>query len=461
MNKLTLREKLLFSVGQMGIAMLQATHMVYLVYFFFPPKDSGLPYLIPQTSLFFGITLLGLIMSLGRVFDAITDPIIASISDNSNHSKGKRIPIMQKAAFPFALSFVLVFFMPVQSSIHIANIIWLAVMMFISALCLTLYMIPYNALMITMAKEKDDKVDMGTYGSLFWFLGFLTVTVSSSLWKLLQHTIGLTVMDSMKLTFTFLGILAFIILMIPSLCLDERNYRTEDVQCKTKEKLIPSLRCVLKHKDYTYFLSSYTAYTVATYMFETGLIYFITVLARQEESLLGPLTIIIGIITLVTYPFINRIAKRKGKKSLMLSGFILFLITFVLILLLNDTMLFTYVVLGLIVLLVPLPQAIFTVLPMVIGADCATYTLKKTGVDRSGMYVASGGFVTKLGSSIAMILFTSFLLLGKDINNDMGIKTAVIFGACISLLGFFLMCRYNEKQVMGIKDNREKRTMGL
>ena len=58
-----------------------------------------------------------------RVFDAITDPMIASLSDKSNNPKGRRIPFMKMAAFPFALTTIIVFCAPVQN-ISMINSIW-------------------------------------------------------------------------------------------------------------------------------------------------------------------------------------------------------------------------------------------------------------------------------------------------------------------------------------------------
>ena len=42
------------------------------------------------------LTVLGLITFVCRIFDAVTDPWIASLSDRSKNPKGRRIPFMQK-----------------------------------------------------------------------------------------------------------------------------------------------------------------------------------------------------------------------------------------------------------------------------------------------------------------------------------------------------------------------------
>ena len=83
----------------------------YLIYFYQPSKVSGIPNLIPQGRLVLGfLTIIGTIKSIGHIIDAVTDPLIAAGSDKSKHRDGRRIPMMKKAAIPFGLCALLIFF---------------------------------------------------------------------------------------------------------------------------------------------------------------------------------------------------------------------------------------------------------------------------------------------------------------------------------------------------------------
>ena len=74
----------------------------YLIYFYQPSKESGIPNLIPQGRLVLGVlTIIGMIKAIGHIIDAVTDPLIAAGSDKSRHKDGRRIPMMKKAAIPF------------------------------------------------------------------------------------------------------------------------------------------------------------------------------------------------------------------------------------------------------------------------------------------------------------------------------------------------------------------------
>lgn len=448
--KLSLKEKLIYATGNMGVSLVTVIHMLFLVYFFFPSNNAMLSYVIPQGSILIIFTVLGLILFGSRMFDAVTDPLIASLSDKSKNRKGKRIPFMRKAALPMAISYVAVFFVPFINEVHVLNVVWLAVFMVLSALFLTLYSVPYYTLMVDMGKDKDDLVDLGTYASAFWFVGFLIVSFATALWVPFEDLFGVTRVESIQMSFVMFGLLGFVLMMVPTFFLKEKDYETKTDSNRLSFK--ESLRTVSKNKSYMLFFVGNTAYNVATYIFETGLIYFITVLALLNESVQGPLTTIIGVLTLLCYPLINKIAKKHGKRPIMLIGFTLFTITFVVISFLGLGSINPMILLGAIVLLSPFSQAAFGILPGVMTADCANYDKYVNKEDHAGMYVAATGFSQKLGGSLATIIFTSFLLLGKDVDADLGIRLVVIFAAVLSIVGILTMLRYNEKEVLSYSD---------
>lgn len=60
----------------------------YLIYFYQPSKESGIPNLIPQGRIVLGVlTVIGLIKAVGHIIDAVTDPLIAAGSDKSKKQK--------------------------------------------------------------------------------------------------------------------------------------------------------------------------------------------------------------------------------------------------------------------------------------------------------------------------------------------------------------------------------------
>ena len=107
-----------FAVGQFGWSVLAALISSWLVNYYQPDAATvaaGQPIFIPQGRVILGLlTVLGAITAFGRVFDAVTDPLIASRSDRCKSKAGRRIPFMRAAAIPFALSCILTFLSPVN-----------------------------------------------------------------------------------------------------------------------------------------------------------------------------------------------------------------------------------------------------------------------------------------------------------------------------------------------------------
>ena len=113
-RRLTKKEMWIFAIGQLGWSILSGIVTTWLVTYYLPTESSvkeGALFYVPTGLIIFGaLTILGLITFICRIFDAVTDPWIASLSDRSKNPKGRRIPFMKRAAVPFAIVTVLIFF---------------------------------------------------------------------------------------------------------------------------------------------------------------------------------------------------------------------------------------------------------------------------------------------------------------------------------------------------------------
>jgi len=98
-RRLTKKEMRIFAVGQLGWSILGGIINTWLVTFYLPTKEAveneQAPFYVPTGLIIFGVlTILGLITFICRIFDAVTDPLIATLSDRSKNPKGRRIPFM-------------------------------------------------------------------------------------------------------------------------------------------------------------------------------------------------------------------------------------------------------------------------------------------------------------------------------------------------------------------------------
>ena len=82
MKRLSKKQMIIFAIGQLGWSMLSGIIGAWLVTFYLPSSvDIGkgaTQYIVPGLIIGGFMTVLGLITALSRVFDAVTDPLIAS-----------------------------------------------------------------------------------------------------------------------------------------------------------------------------------------------------------------------------------------------------------------------------------------------------------------------------------------------------------------------------------------------
>ncbi len=445
MGKLSLKEKIFYSFGSLGMGVVTVNHMLFLVWFFIHDSGAGFPYFIQQEPVIFGLTIMGGLLVLKSLFDAISDPIIAHISDRFNPKKGVRTTMLKYSALPFGISYFMVFLVPVRD-ISAINVVWIAIWIILCTFFLTVYSINHEALLGKITKSSSERIDLGTIASASWFVGFVLVSLVSALWGPLQETFGISKLNSILITFGVASFVGAIFLIIPGLFLDERKFEGSDT-VKLKTSVIGSIVKVMRYPNYRRFVLANTLYTSATVVFESGLIFFITILAVMEEGMTGIITIVVGVITLLMYPLINKMTKLKGRKIVLMFSFATYVITFLVISIMSPNP-SPWLYLGIIIIVAPFSQAGFGILPVVIANDNAEYMLNETGEDMSGMYMAVSGFFRKIGTTIASILLTSFLVLGKEVGDDMGIRIAVLFAGLLSLVGLWIMRLYNEKEVM-------------
>ena len=150
-EELPLRGQLAYAVGQLGWAAVFGIVSLQLVYFYIPPKDelTGVPVLpihVTQTAWGRVLNVITITTTAGRLWDAITDPVIAWMSDRMNHKRGRRIPCLCLGGLPCAVCCVLLFVPPVPYESNL-NILWLCVMQILFFLFLTMYCTPIFALL--------------------------------------------------------------------------------------------------------------------------------------------------------------------------------------------------------------------------------------------------------------------------------------------------------------------------
>jgi glycoside/pentoside/hexuronide:cation symporter, GPH family len=170
-SKLTFAEKLAYGAGDLGPAM-TATLLVFYQLIFFTDV-AGIP-----------AGLAGSVLMIGKIWDAVNDPIVGVLSDRTQSRQwGRRYPWMLGGAIPFGLTFVLQW---VKPDLDGMGLFWFYVVM--GVLFNTAYTavnLPYTALTPEMTQDYNERTSLNSFrftfsigGSLLSIILMILVTLA-------------------------------------------------------------------------------------------------------------------------------------------------------------------------------------------------------------------------------------------------------------------------------------------
>ncbi len=164
MSKISVPTKISYGIGAVGEAVKSSGFSMFL--FFFYQQVLGL-----------SGTLTGVAVLIALIFDAVTDPLAGSISDNWRSPRGRRHPFMYAAAVPLAV-FWLFLFIPPDGLGQVGLFVWLTTFAILVRGAMTLYHVPHMALGAELSSDYHERTSIVTYRVLFGFLGGIMVIVA-------------------------------------------------------------------------------------------------------------------------------------------------------------------------------------------------------------------------------------------------------------------------------------------
>ncbi|WP_069790163.1 MFS transporter [Cyanobacterium sp. IPPAS B-1200] len=153
-EKLAFTTKLAFGAGDVGTAL-----SANLLIFFLLPFFTNVAGLSPSVA--------GSILMIGKISDAINDPIIGVSSDRTSTPWGRRIPWMILGAVPFVIFFFLMWVVPSFSDNPRTNSIYLFIYYMVVAIafhiCYTSVNLPYQALTPELTKDYNERTNLNSF----------------------------------------------------------------------------------------------------------------------------------------------------------------------------------------------------------------------------------------------------------------------------------------------------------
>lgn len=443
-EKLPPGKQFLYAFGQFGWSLGSYAVANLISYFYMPPEGSGtgiFPTFIFQGAVLGVATVIGLLNAFGRVFDAITDPLVAGLSDSSRSRLGKRRLFMIVGGIPFAVFSVLVF-VPISPGPGVANAVWLGITLFVFYLGMTIYVVPFTAMITEIGHTRSERLHLSALVSVAWALGFAVGNQVYAVQGAFEPALGAT--GAFQLTIGIFALVSVVAMYLPVFFVDERRYAEYHV---SKESPFKAVATAFRSRNFLMFSLSDLMYWMALTFTQTGISFYVTLLLGLPAGYASLLMTILFVLSILFYVPIGRLAARTGKKRLMLIAFGLLGLTFAVFFVLGSIQA-PPVVQGIIIVAVAaFPIAALGILPTAILSDIAAGEGVTRGVYKAGIFFGARNFVRKMGISFANLLFPSFLLLGRSVENPTGVRLSAVFAGLFCLLGFVFFLFYREKDI--------------
>lgn len=443
MKKLTNGKIVALCMGDFSRGMINGIITTYLLTFFIPTNaNTTLPQFFLNASL-----VMAVIRGIGTIVDAITDPWVANLTDNCKHKLGRRIPFMRMAAIPYGACCLLIFFPPVNGTSYV-NAIWVGALLVLYYLFSTLYNIPYSALQAEIVAEPKRRVFLYTINSLMYVISNALVFCTSMTKGMLMNA-GIPEIWALRIPFIVCCTLGAITAMIPAVTIREQDYIAPKPY---SQPLGEALKAIFSYRNFTVITIGYLVMWVAFTFFNTAQVYYITNLLALPDIWVTIVTVISIGVGVCTYPLVNVLARKIGKKPLLLGACVTYVLLYGAIYNYQTVI----ALIGgpafaiLIGLVIAMPIAITNIIPASMFADLAQYDTIKTGKNRAGMFLAARNFANKLCQSIVVIACA--LLLGKGTDGTgaataEGIQATALV-ACLFVAGALgIYFFYDDKEI--------------
>jgi GPH family glycoside/pentoside/hexuronide:cation symporter len=168
--RLTTTVKFVFGLGDWGTSAAATARNVF--WFVFLTNVVGL-----------SAGLAGGVWLVGRLWDAVNDPLVGSLSDRLHSRWGRRRPFLLFGSIPFALTFFLMFVVPPFES-QTALVLYYSIVFLLYDTLYTVVNVPYLALVPELTDEYDERSSLTGWRTGFSFLAQL---VTAGTFKLLAE----------------------------------------------------------------------------------------------------------------------------------------------------------------------------------------------------------------------------------------------------------------------------------
>jgi GPH family glycoside/pentoside/hexuronide:cation symporter len=331
----------------------------------------------------------GLLFAAGRVWDALSDPIVGTLSDRTRTRLGRRRPWMLVAIPLLMVSLVMIWSPPALEPSMMY--VWLALALFTFYTAFTMYSVPHAALGAELSTDYHERSRIFGANSIAFTLGMLMAFGGMQVVMNAEDSRG----AASTLVFGFIALLPFI-LLIPPIRLRERM----EYQGRGATSSLRAMKDVLANPHARLLLTVQFCQLAGAGVLGLMAPYLMRYVIKRPD-LVGAMPGLFVVSTILSIPIWIRISQHIGKKKAWIIGLFGSGLSFGAI---------TFVGEGdLVALSIMLCSAgVFVGCGMMVGnsilADVIDWDELQTGERKEGAYSAAWGFAIKSATAIIIVV---------------------------------------------------------
>ncbi len=392
-DRLPLRTKVLFSTGDLSTSIPLAIVMFFQLYFL-----TDVAGLRPD--------LAGWAVGIGRIWDAVNDPLFGLVSDRIRTRWGRRRVLLLFGAVPLGVSFAMMWWVPPWGPLALTAYYAVAFILFDTIF--TAVHVGYNALTPELTPDYDERSSLNGYRMVF--------SISGTLGAIILATMLSWTIDDPRLLFVVVGVGLGLVSILPPLIVfsvtRERPAEEQPEPLPVRE----ALKATLSNRPFWLVMGLYLLSWTTASILAAVLVYFATYYLGVPDQANYFVLVAEGA-AIAFIPLWVWVARRLDKRRAFILGMLSWIVVLLALFGLQpDQVTLAYVLAA----LAGSGIATAYVIPWSMVPDIIEYDQVSTGQRREGSYYAFASFFQKLATGAAIWAMGQTLALTGYITPALG-----------------------------------------
>ena len=380
--------KVNYGIGELAAAVPVSLAAFFLLYFL--TEVAGL-----------NPALAGAVLLMGRLWDAVNDPVVGWLSDRTQSSLGRRFPWMLAGAGPLAICSVLMWSVPPIEH-QWGLFLYYGGISFITFAAFTVVQLPYTALAAELSEDYDERTALIGMKSAFG--------IGGSIGGLVMAQIVFSQVAEPDQQYQILGgISACLALLTTGICVAGTYRRYWQLQARrpilprkpTSRSLVNDIGSVFNNMAFRQVLGLYLFGWVGLQLTAAMLPYFVDAWMGLPETHFAQMALAVQGTAIAMIFVWERVAQWSSKRAVFLLGVPIAAVALAGLVAVHPGQVWWMYLLG---ILAGMGVATLYMVPFAMLPDVIDLDELETGLRREGLYFSAVVFLQKLGLAIALFI---------------------------------------------------------